>query len=161
MYSHGNKSSKSCPWICCKADISWFGKYICVLPLRKKRVEEHESKYHLWELPHKSPILRVTDCHKSGWWIKSAWWWGSGDSKFTNLDFQKNVESRSMRPYLTGLGMPGFVAGTGNMATENMRMAWDGAGLKRKHFSTCSTMQGWHLVKSRPTMLSMLVLYFR
>lgn len=135
MYSHGNKSSKSCPWICCKADISWFGKYICVLPLRKKRVEEHESKYHLWELPHKSPILRVTDCHKSGRWIKSAMMMRIWRLKVQQPGFSKNTcKSRSMRPYLTGLGMPGFVAGTGNMATENMRMAWDGAGLYLEAF---------------------------
>ena len=50
--------------------------------------------------------------------------------------FKKNVESRSMRPYLTGLGMPGFVAGTEIYGEkENMRMAWGlGVGLSLEAF---------------------------
>ena len=41
-----------------------------------------------------------------------------------------------MRPYLTGLGMPGFVAGTEKMGDgDNMRMAWGlGVGLYLEAF---------------------------
>ena len=102
MYSHGNKSSKSCPWICFKADIIFVSTiefnqwsthiiwevYLCVA-LVESHLTNHTSKYHRWELPHKSPILRVTDCHKSGDELNQQWWWGSGDSKFSSLDFQK------------------------------------------------------------------------